>query len=35
MKRFAMVAALLALAAPVLAQQVQVESGIAAYQKTS
>jgi len=35
MKRFAMVAALLALAAPVLAQQLQVESGIAAYQKAS
>jgi len=35
MKRFAMVAALLALVAPVLAQQVQVESGIAAYQKAS
>jgi phosphate transport system substrate-binding protein len=35
MKRFAMVAALVALAAPVLAQQLQVESGIAAYQKAS
>lgn len=35
MKRFAMVAALVALAAPALAQQVQVEAGIPAYQKTS
>jgi len=35
MKRFATVAALVAFAAPVLAQQVQVESGIAAYQKAS
>ena len=35
MKRFAMVAALLALAAPVLAQQLQVEAGIPAYQKAS
>ena len=35
MKRLATVAALVALAAPVLAQQVQVESGIAAYQKAS
>jgi phosphate transport system substrate-binding protein len=35
MKRFAMVAGLLALAAPVLAQQLQVEPGIAAYQKAS
>jgi phosphate transport system substrate-binding protein len=35
MKRFAMVAALVALAAPVLAQQVQVEAGIPAYQKAS
>ena len=35
MKRFAMVAALVALAAPALAQQVQVEAGIPAYQKAS
>jgi len=35
MKRFAMVAALVALAAPVLAQQLQVEAGIPAYQKAS
>jgi phosphate transport system substrate-binding protein len=35
MKRFAMVAALLALAAPVLAQQLQVEAGVPAYQKAS
>jgi phosphate transport system substrate-binding protein len=35
MKRFAMVAGLLALAAPVLAQQVQVEAGVPAYQRTS
>jgi phosphate transport system substrate-binding protein len=35
MKRFAMVASLVALAAPVLAQQLQVESGIPAYQKAS
>lgn len=35
MKRFAMVVALVALAAPVLAQQVQVEAGIPAYQRTS
>jgi phosphate transport system substrate-binding protein len=35
MKRFAMVAALVAFAAPVLAQQVQVEAGIPAYQKAS
>jgi len=35
MKRFATVAMLVALAAPLLAQQVQVESGIAAYQKAS
>jgi phosphate transport system substrate-binding protein len=35
MKRFAAVAACVALAAPVLAQQMQVEAGIPAYQKTS
>ena len=35
MKRFAMVAALVALAAPVLAQQLQVEEGVPAYQKAS
>ena len=35
MKRFAMVAALVALAAPVLAQQLQVEAGVPAYQKAS
>jgi len=35
MKRFAMVAALLALAAPVLAQQLQVEAGVPPYQKAS
>ena len=35
MKRFAMVAALVALAAPVLAQQMQVEAGVPAYQKAS
>jgi len=35
MKRFAMVAALVALAAPALAQQLQVEAGIPAYQKAS
>lgn len=35
MKRFAMVAGLLALAAPALAQQVQVEAGVPAYQRTS
>jgi phosphate transport system substrate-binding protein len=35
MKRFAMMAALLALAAPVLAQQLQVEAGVPAYQKAS
>jgi phosphate transport system substrate-binding protein len=35
MKRFAAVAVWVALAAPALAQQVQVEAGIPAYQKTS
>jgi phosphate transport system substrate-binding protein len=35
MKRFLTVAALAALVAPAFAQQVQVESGVAAYQKTS
>ncbi len=35
MKRFVTVAALVALAAPALAQPVQVEAGIPAYQKTS
>jgi len=35
MKRFAMVAALVALAAPVLAQPLQVEAGVPAYQKAS
>jgi phosphate transport system substrate-binding protein len=35
MKRFAVVAGLLALAAPALAQQAQVEAGLPAYQKTS
>jgi phosphate transport system substrate-binding protein len=35
MKRFVMMAALVALAAPVLAQQLQVEAGIPAYQKAS
>ena len=35
MKRFAMVASLVALAAPVLAQQMQVEAGVPAYQKAS
>jgi phosphate transport system substrate-binding protein len=35
MKRFVTVAALVALAAPALAQQIQVDSGFAPYQKTS
>ncbi len=35
MKRFAMVAGLLALAVPALAQQAQVEAGVPAYQRTS
>jgi phosphate transport system substrate-binding protein len=35
MKRFVTVAALAALAAPALAQQIQVDSGLAPYQKTS
>jgi phosphate transport system substrate-binding protein len=35
MKRFVTVAALAALAAPALAQQIQVDSGLSAYQKTS
>jgi len=35
MKRFVTVAALVALAAPALAQQIQVDSGLSAYQKTS
>ena len=35
MKRFATVAVLVALAAPALAQQVQVDAGIPAYQKAS
>jgi phosphate transport system substrate-binding protein len=35
MKRFAMVAGLLALAAPAAAQQMQVEAGVPAYQRTS
>jgi phosphate transport system substrate-binding protein len=35
MKRFAMAAALVALVAPVLAQQIQVEAGVPAYQKAS
>ena len=35
MKRFVTVAALTALAAPALAQQIQVDSGLTAYQKTS
>jgi len=35
MKRFVTVAALVALAAPALAQQIQVDSGLPAYQKTS
>jgi phosphate transport system substrate-binding protein len=35
MKRFATAAALVALAAPVLAQQIQVEAGVPAYQKAS
>jgi phosphate transport system substrate-binding protein len=35
MKRFVTVAALAALAAPALAQQIQVDSGLNAYQKTS
>ena len=35
MKRFAMMAALVALGAPALAQQIQVDSGLTPYQKTS
>ena len=35
MKRFAMMAALVALAAPALAQQIQVDPALPAYQKTS
>ena len=34
MKRFAMMAALVALGAPALAQQVQVDTALPAYQKT-